>query len=478
MKAKRILVTLLAAMLLTSSAAADGAMTAQEMDAIWQSSLTRMNTESEYSYEDVPSAQDLSYEDALRIAREAIFSKYATPAEELDAMGVYPTFYSAEKWDKASWEFYFTPLRDANISMDHAPTGEGEYRVYIDSPSGEVTYCNWYIVDFWPYAQRTWDAGKQDVVYEEAKGASFFTQTAEQQEHFLTLLTDAGYDVSSIRSKETIFEDTIFRLDLNFGDPSRAVDPADDPRIAAAWQALEDEFGLDGELMRKYAYISFYSPLDTGTQDVYIAYSYELEWAMQGSDELPECATSLFTYATNLGYYLVQFDEETGEVLNVARRDRDERAVNGDPTKLLGRPQWDAADLVEFDAAYEHFCEVMNEIGKDNWRTEEGELIRDELMRDLGGDPELYNSRRESEDAIGLEAGEAIAREAAIALSGMTGEDFNAMFTSCESGYESSSEAYEYWFMGDISVTEDVYFVRVDPANGEVLMTHVSQGNG
>ena len=479
MKPKRILAIVSAALVLTSAALADGAMTKKEMQAIWQASFDRMNTKGTVNISnELPRANDLGYDEALSIAREAVFEKYATPEEELDAMGVYPDFHAAYGETPASWQFYFTPMRDGNIDRDHTPTGQGEYRVYIDSPSGEVTLCHWYIDDFWPYAQRVWDAGKLDVVYGRAKQSGFFSQSREEQARWLSLLEGAGFDVSVIRSGEALFEDTYFRLDLEFGDKNRAVDPASDPRIATAWKAIEDAYGLDGELMRQYAYIAFFSPLNTDTRDIYIAYNYNIEWGMIESGQLSYWQDLLFTYVNRLGIFLVRLDMETGEVIDIAHRDRDqiEGAVWHEET-LLGRPQWGAADLVEFDAAFRRRTEVMAQAVAENRREDELRLISDELMREIGGDPELYNSRSEQESDIGLEAGLAIASQAAAQEAGMTEEAFNAMY-SVEASYLPSKGAYEYWFSAPPAELELIYRVVIDAASGEVLEAHRSKGNG
>lgn len=482
MKLKRILAAAAALTLLIGSALADGSMTKDELKAIWQASFTKMNTTGQIHAIGLPGKNDLSYEEALSIAREAIFDQYGTPAEELDAMGVYPDFYAAEGDYSASWRFYFTPIKDMDIDEGHDTPPQGEYRVYLDSPSGEVTFVNWYNDNFWAYAQRTWDAGKHDEVYARAQRSGFYSQTTEQQEHFLTLMKDAGYDVSAIASGAALWDDVYFRLDLNFGDETRAVDPADDPIIAAAWKAIEDAYGLDGALMRQYAYISFYSPMNTGATDVYIAYNYNVEWAMMGRGELSYWQDLLFTYVTRLGYYLVRFDPATGEVIATAHRDRDDEAqAVWDDSSLLGRRQWGAEDLIAFDAAFRKRTETMQAAQDRMLRLDELELISDELMREIGGDPTLYDSRREQEGDIGLEAGHAIAteaaRQAALAEEGLTAEAFDAEYSLDEGRYDPTRGVYEYWFYSNRQ-DEYEYYVTVDASTGEVKDAKVVYGLG
>ena len=130
---KRISVSLVLAivlMLITVTAlAATGAF--QKLWEVWQSSFQKMNTtgaveivedfdheafEAEYGgvKEDliistIPRDEDLDYDRAYAIARQAIVDRFGTPENELDAMGVYPSFYESPYQDKPSeWIFYFS----------------------------------------------------------------------------------------------------------------------------------------------------------------------------------------------------------------------------------------------------------------------------------------------------------------------------------------------------------------------------------
>lgn len=206
----------------------DYIMTKEEMIAVWNASSGKMNTQSEWNdgiagleaYEaqvaasggtlkedmvisSLPREGDMPYEEALEFAYAQIIERFGTPREELEAMGVYPTFYEYPYMGKEpEWDIYITPRRDCDINLDHNYDAPGEYLVRFTAKSGELDFCNWYIDDFWPYAQRTWDAGKRNYVYEQAQKKSFAGINFELREHFTSLLREAGYDMSAIEAAQ------------------------------------------------------------------------------------------------------------------------------------------------------------------------------------------------------------------------------------------------------------------------------------
>lgn len=145
----------------------------------------------------LPKKGDMPYEEALEFAYAQIIERFGTPREELDGMGVYPRLMEYPYTDEESeWEFYITPRRDCEIALDHDYEAPGEYLVVFGAQSGELELCIWYMDDFCPYAQRTWDADKRDYVYEQAQKRGFGGLEAEEKAHFITLLEQAGYDLT------------------------------------------------------------------------------------------------------------------------------------------------------------------------------------------------------------------------------------------------------------------------------------------
>ena len=492
MKAKRVLSFVAALSLMGGTALADGTMTAEEMRAIWQSSFDRMNTTSEQRiftspteddftadiharFVNLPGKDDLPYAEALTIAREAIFDKYGTPADELDAMGLYPDFLKRGD-DPAKWEFYFTPRRDTDIDLDHDYPAPGEYRVYIDSPGGEVTYCNWYIDDFWPYADRTWEAGKRDVVYGRAQHSGFLALPEDEQTRWIGRLEAAGYDVAGILSGETLFQDGYLMLELR-GRGLEAL-PDADPRVSVAWQAVADTYGLDTALMRKYRYIAVASPIEGNTTDVFIVYDHTDQYRMMFGGDVDYWCAALLGETDRLGYYLVRFDPATGDARYVTRGSRSVSPRDeGTPGTLLGTPQWSAVDLTLFDEAYQRLEAAVTEAVSNGLRRDEQQSIANGIMRELGGQDRFFPLEAERPD-IGLEAGLPIATKAAAEAAGMTEEAFAALYAATDTSYMPSMHYYEYCFTADITVTEDIYLVMIDASTGEVIYATVSQGNG
>ncbi|MBQ8654170.1 MAG: PepSY domain-containing protein [Clostridia bacterium] len=428
-------------------------MTEADMAAIWQSSFDRMGTYGAVNQSgELPQKGMISYDTALETARQAIISRYGTPEEELDAMGVYPDYYTEE------WHLYFSPARNGDVDYDGGYyAAPGAYRVYLDAWTGEITYCNWYMDEFWNYAQRVWDRGDRDVVYGRAQGVSFFSQSREKQAYFIKLMEDAGYDVAVIdRSPERILLRKT--LDIMFADPADVVQPEDDPLIRRAWDAVEAYTGLEADVLRSYAYCATYSEMDTGTRDVFIAYNYEQEFLWQ-EDRIGEWEGLLFSFARCLGNFMVQLDSETGEALNVVHVYPDEEA--GSQEFLLRRRRWTADDFRAFDQAYKDYARQMKEAAAAGKSRGELNALSYELMHPLRGDVGPYRA---------LE----LAQEAAASEAGMPAEKFRAVFTG-SSVFYSRDDAYEIEFWSEEG---PIWRVTINAMDGAVLSADQTDGEG
>lgn len=365
---RRFLALLCAAMLLPVAALADGSMSFEEIQAIWEASSEKMNARAyapEYSR--LPGEDDLPYEEALAIAKKAVYDKYGASADFLDAMGVYPNFV----YDR--WEIYWNSARDFFVPSYPANTRSSfdavEYIVTVSSPSGDVISCRqrWRrsMADFWAEADALWSDGWHDMIYKQARTASFYRLTAAEQEHFLALMDADGYDASPIQAGGWLLEDEDLQRELNRADLSLAVEAEDDALVAAAWQALEDAYGLNTELMRQYAYVAFYSPLNTGTRDVMIWYRHDLPYQQSRAWEAEHAGRTFWAYdmawhLQRLGQFMVQLDPETGETVSVSRLapDTDEEEAD-DQALLLARPAWNADDLNEWYTIMQDYVDFM-----------------------------------------------------------------------------------------------------------------------
>ena len=138
-------------------------MTPEEMKTVWQESCAQMNTQfdmdittldqispyfrhnSDLIITSLPMEGDLPYEQALENAKTVLTDKFDISAEEWEAMGVYPRLQDYVYLDNESeWEFYFTPVRDIDVTDTHPIPEGGEYLAVIGARTGETQKAVWY----------------------------------------------------------------------------------------------------------------------------------------------------------------------------------------------------------------------------------------------------------------------------------------------------------------------------------------------
>jgi len=388
-------------MLLSVTALAVG-LTVEE---VWQQSFTKMGTTGEIRTIGTPTETDLTMDEAAAIAREALKAEFAVTDEELDAMGFYPSYFAAEVDDgipyPSSWQFLWSSRTNVDIDKDDTDFGpNGEYRVYMHGETGEIDVCNFYTNNFWDYAQRIWDVGNHDEVYRYYNKTDYFTLSTEQQTYWTNLLAEAGYTVrdkagelhQALRSAE---------LDLLFCDLNRAADNAD-PLVAAAWAALEKETGLRADLLQKYAYIATVPGWNTGYDDVCIHFSYALEWAMMEAGYLDAYSDWIFGLSKNLGMYMVSFEKGTTNVAAVTHVTRSE-SVPLDPITegpLFVRNDWNAEDLLAFDAEYAVFDRAVKRMRAAGLADSEVQVMTRDYFRRMGVESEYYPAAPEEANVM------------------------------------------------------------------------------
>ena len=387
-----------------------------ELMALWHDSFDRMNTtaavdvidepdvpeyldafEEEYGgvKEDliistVPGEGEIGLEAALEIARNEIFDTFATPPEELDAMGVYPEFFRTPYMDEPSeWEFYFTARKNTDINEDAVYTAPGEYRVFINGETGEVTFINWYNDDFWPdYAKRTWDAGKKEYVYEQAKRPDFMKMSVEDRDAFKALFTAEGFDTSALERSD---EDQLTSMEtyFSFMPPETSLLNTDDPLIDLAVKEIESRFGFTKEDLINCGYVAGYSIYPAAETGICFCYNYEAAGIAQAG----ECESVGIDYAKRFGMFLVSIDPETNSVTGAIRAAS--RFVNEkteDPSLLLGHRNWTADDLPEYYAMRAELRELDEKYRTCQITYEEMRNERDRVMLRHGGDVTIYTA--------------------------------------------------------------------------------------
>ncbi|MBR3763348.1 MAG: hypothetical protein IKK57_02205 [Clostridia bacterium] len=347
-------IVLLAFLLASLTAAAIG-LTVRD---VWRQSFDKMNTSGYIQTISDETTAELPMEEAIAIARAAIIAKYGTPESELDAMGVYPGYF-ARGWDgdcfedPSEWDVLFSSRTNVDLDLDHLDYGPtGEYRVFINAETKEVTYCHWYTNDFWSRAQTVWDCGSHDEVWWWYCQPTFRALPIETQRYWEQTLADAGYDV--VNADEKLHKLLLgANTDLKFL-PLTAF--ADDslPQVAAAWAEME-RMGFDVELLRRYCYVATIPDWELGTGNVCIHYSFEKEFAMEEAGFLDPYSANLFSWADSFGLYMFSFEPGTTNITAVTHVTRAE-SIREEPVtegSLLDRNIWHPTDLAAFDAAFQ-----------------------------------------------------------------------------------------------------------------------------
>ena len=434
---------------------------------VWQDSFQRMNTtgtfdvvesfdkksfEEEYGSikEDlvistVPQENDLNYDTAYAIARQAILDSFGTPEAELDTLGVYPQFYNTPYADESNeWEFYFTSRKDANIDEDHAYDAPGEYMVRVASPSGEVTDCLWYIDDFWPeYALRTWNTGKHDYVYEKAiTDGTFYTMSQDQQEDFLVLFTEAGYDAASLKKDlEALLNGSLWR-NVTWAKAEENLLNSDVPAVQIVLEAMEKENGFSKAQMELYDFNLLPSPIDSETEDYCLTYNYNLCYPRFQSGIMGEYELSINQYPERLGFWVIRLDPSTHAVIGIehANKIMDEAGFLSSD-KLLGRAHWDVNDLQEYETLRQQVIQIDREAKAGSLTETQARGRFDTLMREYGANPADFPGLEDGTEGLRKADTLEIARKAVMEKYSLT----NAQMVEIYPRYSASYEVGNQW---------------------------------
>lgn len=383
-------------MLLSVTALAVG-LTVEE---VWQQTFTKMGTWGEVWNIGTPTENDLTMEEAEAIARNTLKAKFGVTDEELDTMGFYPSYFAAEVDDgiayPSQWRFLWSSRTNVDLDLDYDDYGpNGEYRVYMHGETGEVDICNFYVNNFWDYAQRVWDAGNHDVVYLHYGQTDYFNLSAEQQSYWTNLLAEAGY---TVRGKDGELHQALrsAHLELLFNPLNSFANNAD-PLVAAAWAALEDSTGLRTDLLQKYAYVATVPGWNTGYDDVCIHFSYEKEWAMLKTGYLDTYSDWVFGLSMRLGMYMVSFEKDTTNVAVVTHVKRSECTTGPRVTEgpLLVRTDWNAEDLLSFDAEFAIYDRAVKRMRAAGLADADVVVMARDYFRRMGVESEYYTAAPE-----------------------------------------------------------------------------------
>lgn len=388
-------------MLLSVTAVAVG-LTAED---IWRQSFEKMGTTGMIRPGSDATEAEISVEEAIELAKEALRSHFGTTNEEIAAMGIYPTYYRFNSdvlpYD-SEWQIGFSSRMNVDLDYDwNDDRGQyGEYLVFINAATKEITNCNWYTNDFWSKAQRVWDCGNYAAVYRESQWPGFYMQSQEMQAYWAAMLAEKGYSVPQ-PDKQLHSMLLAGDLDMQFAALSTLA-PKDDPQVQAAWAVLEEQCGFDAQTLQKYCYVASKPGWQSGYDDVVLHFSYELQWKMLETGHLHSMTNWLVDRAMNFGLYMVSFEPGTTNVAAITHVTRSESVKQGSITSgpLLVRTDWTAADLAEFDAA----CTALDRAVKrmDAAKLDEASIqvvVRDYFHR-MGVESEFYSPAPEEANAM------------------------------------------------------------------------------
>lgn len=508
---KRRFIALAATIILITASialAASGALDA--LISIWQDSFNRMNTTGDYNvideqdvpeyldqFEDdyggvkddliistVPGNEDLSLDNALAIARNAIVAKYGIDETVLDSMGVYPQFYKTPYQDEPSeWYFYFTSLSDTNIDEDHECPAPGEFRVNMESPSGNITYCNWYNDDFWTNgdAERVWEAGKYDAVLEQARTNQRFNWlNSIKHSEWIARFEGMGLDVSKLVNSSFELSRGLL-VELQSADPSVSVLLDDDPMVGTALAEIECRYGITKQMFLYSGYIAVYGPDEGANRNIIILPNHELRGRIREEKNLQSFQSDVYMYTNRLGAYSVLIDPDTNSVNGFIRV----QSKVDDNSLLLGRNEWNGND-------WPVFCQLMDEAGKLDMEAQTNVypanisiMYFHRLMRSHGGNPTGYPLPDPDSMLMSYEEAESIAVKV---VSEKTGYDESKVK---ELWPDLSTRSYYYtWTNEDGSVktvwdisflgneTQQDWYVTIELPQKTITVTQNADANG
>lgn len=375
-------------LMLLSVTALAVSLTVEDM---WQQSFQKMNTTGYMNTGNDATEAEIPLGEAVSMACDAITAKFGVTGAEIDAMGIYPTYHAHASIGgteyPAEWKIWFSSRRDVDLdyNWDDDLGQYGEYRVYINAETREITTCIWYTNDFWAKAQRVWDCGSYDEVYQRSGKPEFYMQSIEMQHYWQQLLKDKGYDV--VEESEKLHNMLrAAEMDLLYWKPA-AIAPGNDPQVIAAWQALQDQRGFDVQTLQKYAFVAIKPDWNSGYDDVCLHYSYELEWDLMDKGYLDQYSNVLHTHALRFGSYMVSFVPGTTQVAAITHvpcsqtHFFDENAPDG---PLLARLDWTAADLTEFDAAFTTLDRAIKRMKAAGCSYEQMDVAADDFLNRMG----------------------------------------------------------------------------------------------
>lgn len=391
----------------------------------------------------LPTAQDIQPEEAMRIAKDAVWEKYGIDDAYLDALVQITCFQKTADVASPEYRIYFN---------DAAPY-YGGLTVVIASPDGEIRECSWY-----PSAERhvlpegPLEAYPQAVAEYMERGVFDMLSHAEKAK-IAARLHDGGYGALVHNFTYLNPEDTGY--------------PEDAARNAADI-AIDEKYGITASIRPLFEVSA--SHIEANGKPVWVVdYSPTVEKSMAS------------WYPDKIGTYRVVVDAETNAVQRTSWSNDTHAHVETSSGNWGGAWIWDASVLPYLMALEDALSSVYAKYEGDNkkpWTLEDAAKV-DQLYRDAGFDVRVYTSCLPMEGDIAEAGARAIAEEALQSAYELPSTAWKRYRVSCSFHMlENGDRAWRYALFSETAVNDE-YYVSISATTGELLnVEHVTSGNG
>lgn len=396
-----------------------------------------------------PTEKDISPEDAVTLAKEAVFAKFGVPEERLSDAKVYIQFLKYSRDEEP--QYRISLVYASGAALDETE----ELGVSLFSPSGEVVECYWAVDP----ANRELPSGSLkgqfDAVSEYIREGAFRLLSPTEKAEVAARITEAGY------------------LDLlgfwEYVAPSDADLPEEKARTLSA-QAMKDKYGFTDETLTLF--LPCMSVQMEAGQRVWVTdYVPNVQDDWGSFYELPE----------RLGSYRVAITADTGTVRSIAW---DAQELKEDKAYL--KDTWGQA--VVYDA---HILPWLQELLKAQrpFALEEREVsllslekrsAKDQLFRDAGFPSAQYCNGLPKDGDISEEKALELACQALETEYGLTLEEVKSWPMSTYFFVGDPSQRYWYFWIFPTGDRQGQDFsVEVHAESGTILnITYTAGGNG
>ncbi len=391
----------------------------------------------------LPGPEDLSPEEAERIAEEKAADTLAITAEELEALGYAPSvaFVKVQEEDEAKYEFSWRTREADYVIVEVSASGEGVKCRASSFPGGKLPDR--------PLEESDWRAVAAYV-----ESGALNALSPEEQAEAEGRIREAG-----------------------LGDMLQGGATADSPEqsaaVTAAADALKRAYGLTDEMLTLF-HPSAERKAEAGTAVWEVAYSSNMGcWEDHKADPYHWGAYCSVPDDTLVGVYTARVDEQSGDVLETAW------SLEGVDAGGWTRETWGQAKAYGADVLpwFMEFAKARSEIARQYWDeanlgygriSVEDNAAVDQLLRDAGFDAARYNHVLPGENDLTQEQAWDIFAKALNQEYGVTREQVDASgIAYADLTQEGDHREWYFWIQN--AEAQQSWSVVLDAGTGEVL---------